>query len=163
MAQSSGKPRAAGMALRKASRATSSSRSALASVSWALICASARALAPGESLFKQGAEAADEMYLIRRGRVRIELDIDSGGHRLLAVFARGDFFGEMAFLDHGRRAASAEALAPTELFALSRSRFDAAAVRDPELGRQLFSRLPEELPDPSRLGHRDRSTRTASV
>ena len=108
-------------------------------------CTGTRTLATGESLFMQGAEAADEMYLIRRGRVRIELDVDSGGRHLLAVFSRGDFFGEMAFLDHGRRAASAVAVAPTELFALSRQRFDAAAARDPELGRKLFSRISKAL------------------
>jgi SulP family sulfate permease len=108
-------------------------------------CASARTLAAGERLFKQGDETADEMYLIRSGRVRIELDVASGEHRLIAVFARGDFFGEMAFVDRGRRAASASALIATELFALSRRRFDAAAARDPELGRKLFSRISKAL------------------
>jgi SulP family sulfate permease len=85
------------------------------------------------------------MYLIRRGRVRIDLDVEPGGHRLIAVFARGDFFGEMAFLDHAPRAASAAAVSATELFALSRQRFDAAAARDPELGRKLFSRISKAL------------------
>jgi len=108
-------------------------------------CVSARTLSAGEMLFRQADESAGEMYLIRRGRVRIELDVASGGHRLIAVFARGDFFGEMAFVDHGRRAASACALAPTELFVVCRQRFDAAAARDPELGRKLFSRISKAL------------------
>lgn len=108
-------------------------------------CTGSRALAPGEPVFKQGDESADEMYLIRRGRVRIELDVASGGRRLLAVFSRGDFFGEMAFLDRGRRAASAVALAPTELFTLSRRRCEEAASRDPELGLKLLTRLSKAL------------------
>jgi SulP family sulfate permease len=108
-------------------------------------CASPRTLAPDEPLFRQGDEAVDEMYLIRRGRVRIELEVGPGSHRLVAVFAQGDFFGEMGFLDHGRRAASAQALVATELFALSRRRFDEAAARDPDLGRLLFSRISKTL------------------
>ena len=108
-------------------------------------CMSERTLAPGEVLFRQGEAAADELYLVRRGRVRVELEIGPDSRQHLATFAKGDFLGEMAFLDRGRRSASAAALAPTELFVLSRTRFDEAAPRQPDLGRKFFWRLARAL------------------
>ena len=116
-------------------------------------CVSLRALAPGEALFKQGDGGADEMYFIRRGRVGVDLEVGPDSRHLLAAFAKGDFFGEMAFLDRGRRAASATALVETELFALSRARFDQVAPQRPELGRKFFWRLSRALA--LRLRHAD--------
>jgi SulP family sulfate permease len=103
-------------------------------------CVSERPLAAGETLFKQGQTSADEMYFIRSGRVRVELSAGDG-QRHLATFARGDFLGEMAFLDRAPRSAAAQAITPVELFALSRSRFDEAAPKQPDLGRKFFWRL----------------------
>ena len=103
-------------------------------------CVSERSLAPDEVLFKQGDAPAEEMYFIRSGRVRVEL-CTGDVPRHLATFARGDFLGEMAFLDRQPRSATARAHGATELFALSRSRFDAAAPRQADLGRKFFWRL----------------------
>ena len=103
-------------------------------------CVSERSLAPDEVLFKQGDAPAEEMYFIRSGRVRVEIRTGDVP-RHLATFARGDFLGEMAFLDRQPRSATARAHGATELFALSRSRFDAAAPRQADLGRKFFWRL----------------------
>jgi len=50
-----------------------------------------------------------ELLLIRRGAVRILLPLGGGGHLTLATFGRGNFFGEMAFLDGSVRSADAVA------------------------------------------------------
>ena len=42
------------------------------------------------------------------------------------TFGRGDFIGEMGFLDSQRRASDAVAVTDTDCFILSRARFDAA-------------------------------------
>jgi CRP-like cAMP-binding protein len=47
----------------------------------------------------------------------------------------------MAFIDHQPRSANVEAATPTELFLLSRARFDELVVRDPALGGIIFERL----------------------
>ena len=73
--------------------------------------------------------------------MHILLPLDWGKRHHLATFCRGEFFGEMAFLDTGRRSADAEAAADTELFALSRATFDALAGHDAALGTGMFERL----------------------
>ncbi|OGA36768.1 MAG: cyclic nucleotide-binding protein [Betaproteobacteria bacterium RIFCSPLOWO2_12_FULL_64_23] len=95
-------------------------------------CMDKRSYKAGEKIFARG-DAGDEMFLIRRGAVRIVLPIsDTQGHHL-ATFGRSDFFGEMAFLDPAARSADALALTDTDLFALSRKRFDTLAEEHKKL------------------------------
>ena len=87
-------------------------------------CMDKRSYKAGEKIFSRK-EPGDELFLIRRGLVRISLPLktDAEGHHL-ATFGRGDFFGEMSFLDGEPRSADAIAKSDTELFVLSRKRFD---------------------------------------
>jgi SulP family sulfate permease len=98
------------------------------------------AVRKGETLFAAG-DAGDEMFLIRKGRIHILLPLEAGQHHHLATFGRGDFFGEMAFLDHQTRSADAEAATDCELFALSRDAFEAVIARHPAVAAQFFNRL----------------------
>jgi SulP family sulfate permease len=100
----------------------------------------ARSLAAGEVVFRAGARA-DELYLIRRGIVRIVLPLADDSHHNLASFGRGNFFGELAFLDGGVRSADALATTATDLFVLSRARFDRMAQANPEVGMRVFAEL----------------------
>jgi SulP family sulfate permease len=109
-----------------------------------LACAEQRRCEAGSRIFKQG-EVGDEIFLVRKGRVRIALAFGDGPAYHIATFGRGDFFGEIAFLDRGARSADAVALVPTELLVLSRSRFDAVAAQHPRLGQQFFSSLARAL------------------
>jgi SulP family sulfate permease len=83
-----------------------------------------------------------ELFLIRRGRVRIVLPL-KGTHRQhhLAVFGPGDFFGEVAFLARTPRTADAVALEDSDLYCISREDFDAIAKRDPEVGAAFYGLL----------------------
>jgi SulP family sulfate permease len=95
-------------------------------------CMEKRAYKAGEKIFAQG-DAGDEMFLIRRGAVRIVLPlVGKQGHHL-ATFGRSDFFGEMAFLDPAPRSADALAFTDTDLFVLSRKRFDTLAEEHKKL------------------------------
>jgi SulP family sulfate permease len=98
----------------------------------------------GQKIFAQG-DGGDELFLIRRGTVRILLPLANGKVHHLATFGKGDFFGDMAFLDGGARSADAVATSPTALYALSRSRFDAVVKSLPALGQQVFTRLARAL------------------
>jgi sulfate permease, SulP family len=95
-----------------------------------------RALAAGERVFATG-DTGDELFLIRRGAVRIVLPLAEGQTRHLATFRRGAFFGEMAFLDREPRSADAIAERETDLYVLSRARFDAFAEQHPRLAQNL--------------------------
>ena len=102
--------------------------------------ATARTVAAGETIFHSG-DPGDELFLIRRGGVRIELPVEGGRHRTLAWFERGNFFGEMGFLDNRARTADAIASAPTDMFILKRSRFDEVCRQFPLLSGLVLGRL----------------------
>jgi SulP family sulfate permease len=107
-------------------------------------CVAERTVPAGATIFRAG-DSADELFLIRRGIVRIVLPLADGSHHNLAAFGRGSFFGEIAFLDAGTRSADALATTPAELYVISRSRFDVAAQASPQSGAWLFAQLARAL------------------
>lgn len=106
--------------------------------------ATARTVPAGETIFRNG-DPGDELFLIRRGGVRIELPVDGARHRTLVWFERGNFFGEMGFLDSRKRTADAMASAATELFILRRSSFDEVCAKRPLLSGTVLGRLASAL------------------
>ncbi len=107
-------------------------------------CLVARRCAPGETVFRQG-DGGDEIFLVRRGRVRISLRFGAGDEVHVATFGRADAFGEIAFLDRGLRSADAVAISEVDLFVLSRQRFDELAEQHPRLGSHFFEALARSL------------------
>ncbi|MGE5624369.1 MAG: SLC26A/SulP transporter family protein [Bacillota bacterium] len=86
-------------------------------------------------------ERGDEIFFVRRGRAGALLPLEGGQRHHLATFCQGDFFGEMTFLDREPRTADVEAFTPTDLYALSRERFDALAKSNAALGSLVFEQL----------------------
>jgi len=117
-----------------------------------LACMQTRNCKAGERVFARG-DQGDEIYLIRRGMVRILLPLDGSRTRHLASFGRGGFFGEMAFLDRQPRSADAVAFSDCELYVLSRQRFDALVEHHKLLGLNLMEGLARLLA--ARLRHTD--------
>ena len=99
-----------------------------------------RSFGPEEFVFKQGDEG-DEIFLVRRGAVRIMLPLERGKFHHLATIGRGDFFGELAFLDRGQRSANAISKERADLYVLSRSRLNELSHSSAEFGVQIFARL----------------------
>lgn len=79
----------------------------------------------------------------------MSLDSRPGYHG--ATFGRGDCFGEMSFLNNVPRSANAVADSDTELYILSRARFDALA----EERKRLALNLLEGIAIASRLRRTD--------
>ncbi|MBI1732941.1 MAG: SLC26A/SulP transporter family protein [Gammaproteobacteria bacterium] len=104
------------------------------------LCAHERTVVAGGKIFSRGDEA-DEIFLIRSGVVAILLPLQGGKRHHLATFARGDYFGEMSFLDKGSRSADAEAKTNCDLYVLSRREFNTHALADPVLAVKVFARL----------------------
>ncbi len=115
-------------------------------------CMEARACKAGERIFARG-DTGDEIYLIRRGAVRIMLPLADGRSHHLATFGRGSFFGEMAFLDQQPRSAEAVAFTDCDLYVLSRQRFDALVESHKRLGLGMMEGLARVLS--ARLRHAD--------
>jgi SulP family sulfate permease len=81
------------------------------------------------------------MFIVRRGAVRILLPLDGGKQHHLATIGRGDFFGELSFLQSGPHSADAEAKVATDLYVLSRSQFNMHLQSDAPGSTQIFARL----------------------
>lgn len=103
-----------------------------------------RQVKAGEGIFAIG-DAGDELYLIRKGSVRIVLPVGQGQVHHLATFGRGAFFGEMAFLDGEARSANAVAFTDVELYVLSRKAFDAFADSHKKIALNLMGGLASVL------------------
>jgi CRP/FNR family cyclic AMP-dependent transcriptional regulator len=65
-------------------------------------------------VFNEG-DLADDLYVVRNGRVAIGRRSPDGRETLVALMEQGDLFGEMALFDGEPRSASARALDRTEL------------------------------------------------
>lgn len=107
-------------------------------------CMEQRSYKAGERIFAIG-DSCVEIFLIRRGNVRIVLPLNDKQSHHLATFGRGDFFGEMAFLDNAPRSADAIAFTDTELFVLSRQRFDVLADEHKKLAINLMEGIARVL------------------
>ncbi|MDK9723471.1 MAG: SulP family inorganic anion transporter [Sterolibacteriaceae bacterium MAG5] len=103
-----------------------------------------RSYPAGTKIFARG-DTGDELFLIRKGAVRIMLPISDKQSHHLGTFGRGAFFGEMAFLDGDPRSADAIAFTDTELYVISRKTFDKFAEDHKKLAIGLMEGLASVL------------------
>ncbi len=76
-----------------------------------------------------------ELYIILSGRVRVEIDsVDRGEPIELAVLRKGEAFGEIAFIEGGRRTARTRAVDDVRLLKIDRDRLLAFFEADPKAG-----------------------------
>jgi len=120
-------------------------------------CMEKRTVAAGQQIFKAG-DPGHELFLIRRGSVRIVQVLSGGQGHYLASFGRGDFFGEMGFLDEGTRSSDAIAVRETELYVLARSHFEKLVEQHRVLGLNLVEGLARTLS--LRLRHANKELRS---
>jgi SulP family sulfate permease len=103
-----------------------------------------RSYKAGDKIFKRG-DTGDEIFLIRKGAIRIMLPLSDTQSHHLGTFGRGSFFGEMAFLDGDVRSADAVVFSDTELYVLSRKTFDAVAEEHKKLALGLMEGIASVL------------------
>ena len=104
-----------------------------------------RTLVKDEKVYSFG-DPGNELYLIRKGAVRITLPstVEEGGHHAL-TYGRGDFFGGMAFLSMMTRLNDATALEDTELYVLQREQFEVLREEHKRLACTLVEELAKVL------------------
>jgi len=92
-------------------------------------------------VFNEG-DPGDGMYVVLGGKVRIYRTLN--GHETnLAVLGEGDFFGEMALLDHRPRSASARAEGGADLRFIGVLEFE-EMISDPYI-RRMLARMSERM------------------
>lgn len=99
----------------------------------------------GEYIVREG-ERGDCMYFVEAGEVEV-VRRHGGQETYLAVLAAGDFFGEMALIEHDIRSASVRALGEAKVVALDEESFLQRIGQDPSLAFRLFDRMSERLRD----------------
>jgi len=114
-----------------------------------------RSYADGELIFRQGAKA-DQMYVVRKGKVRIFRDQD-GKETTLATLSPHQFFGEMGIFDGKPRSASAQAVGETELEVIKAADLKAAIGEGLvwEMLRDMSGRIRETIEELEKLSVQD--------
>lgn len=97
-----------------------------------------------EVLFSDG-EPAHSFFVVATGRVKVFKLSPDGKEQILMIANPGDSFAEAAMFAGGRFPASAQALADSELIAISREKFVALVKSSPELSLTLIARLSQLL------------------
>lgn len=100
-------------------------------------------LGRGEKLFSQG-DAGDALYILVSGRLRVELQTESGP-RVVGEVAPGETVGEMSLLTGEPRSATVVALRDSVLQECGREDFDALMEKYPGLSMHLAGILVERL------------------
>ncbi len=104
----------------------------------------------GEPVFSMGDESND-IYFLRKGTVKINLSLSRDVKHHLLTLSKGSFFGEMSFLDKGKRSANAIAIDEVMLYSLSRSQFEELSKDMPEILGYFFESLAYTLSKKLRL------------
>ena len=98
-----------------------------------------RSLEDGELIFDEGDEGVD-LYVIQSGHVQISRS-GTGGSRVVANLAAGEFFGEMSVVLGEVRTARAVAVGPTTLLELDGETLEAMCIERPEIAIRMIQRL----------------------
>ncbi|MBV6421817.1 MAG: hypothetical protein DAHOPDDO_03099 [Ignavibacteriaceae bacterium] len=101
-----------------------------------------RTYVAGENIFYQG-DPGIGLYLIREGEVQVNRESDNGNKIQLAVFQKGDFFGELALIDNDKRSASAIAKTDTKLSVIFKPDLDEFIEKYPKKGVKILQGIAE--------------------
>ena len=96
-------------------------------------------LPAGKHLLDQG-RLPHEFFVIVGGEVEVLHD-----EKRLATLGPGDFFGEIALIEHGRRTASVVTTTPTTLAVMSPASFAAMRREMPEVALRIDDAIRERL------------------
>lgn len=98
----------------------------------------------GQTLFMQG-DSADEMFLIKGGRIKLTKVLEDGTELMLDIRKAGDFVGENMFSEEGEYPVSAVCIEDTLTCGFSRSQFEALVLQHPTVGLQVIKTLSERI------------------
>jgi len=94
----------------------------------------------GEHVFKEGADARGEAYVVHAGTVEIRRTFD-GVEKVLNTLGDGELFGEIGLFRNAPRSADAVAKTDVELLVLKNERLDWLIRNRPQLTTEIIKRL----------------------
>jgi len=93
---------------------------------------------PGEEVFHQG-DLGDRIYIIAKGQAEVARK-ENGNETLLARLGPGEYFGEMALLNHTTRNATVRCLEPLDVLSIHKREFAVLAANLPAM-RESFEQV----------------------
>jgi CRP-like cAMP-binding protein len=102
---------------------------------------------PGETIFNQG-DLADSLYVVEGGRVQLKAVLWQGQEVIYRIVCSGEAFGALALAPGGEsqpREATATALEPSAILALSRPAFYRLRVDFPAADRLVVDALADDV------------------
>jgi CRP-like cAMP-binding protein len=107
---------------------------------------------PGTCIVRQD-DTGDSMYVLVEGRAKVIHHVD-GREIVLADLKPGEFFGEIALVDHGPRSADVEAVEPCVLYKIDQASISALAGVYPNAAFKFLIAVGRKLVDRMRASNR---------
>ncbi|MGB9663828.1 MAG: Crp/Fnr family transcriptional regulator [Ignavibacteria bacterium] len=82
-------------------------------------------------------EPSNKIYFLKIGRVKITKYLFDGSEKIIAIINPGEIFGEMAYLDEGKRTDYAITLEPSLICAINKEDLSYFIEKNPELNLRL--------------------------
>lgn len=101
-------------------------------------------LKKGAALFHQG-DSADEMFLIKAGRIKMDKFFEDGSQITLDIRKPGDFLGENMFSEQETYPVSATCLEDTLTCGFTREAFEKKILDYPNIGLQIIKTLSNRI------------------
>jgi signal transduction histidine kinase len=108
----------------------------------------------GREIFLEGAPG-DGVYFVKDGQVEISGLVGGNTRRVFSQLGPGEFFGEMAVIEHRPRSATATALTDTEVYFIPRAEMLALIERSPALAFSLLQQISHRLREFNQLHLRE--------
>ena len=98
----------------------------------------------GQTVFLQG-DSADEVFLIKGGRIKLTKVLEDGTELMLDIRKPGDFVGENMFSEENQYPVSAVCLEDTLTCGFTRTQFEELVLQHPSVGLQVIKTLSERI------------------
>lgn len=89
------------------------------------------------NVFQQNA-AAEALYIIKSGMVRIHQKGPAGENIEVAVLGEGSHFGEMALVDGQKRSATATVIEPSEIIVINYADIESIVAEEPRVAIKIY-------------------------
>lgn len=99
-------------------------------------------LSPKDILLKEG-EVAEKVYIVKKGKLRAFSNSDKDV--TFGFIEKGDFVGEMAYINGEKRNATVEALTPCELIEIPFGTFEHVLYKKPSWSKALMHTLSKRI------------------
>lgn len=102
-----------------------------------------RSYSPGAKVFEEGTPSSS-LFIIQSGTVEV-VKVITQKETVLATYADGEFFGEMALFEYAPRSATVRTVVDTMLLEIGKETFDNLVLEKPAIAAKVLYGMMEEM------------------